>query len=153
VKLTFGGVAILATCAFLRSVSDVRSVKVVLVQEGAEVMGTPAFKNYTIHDSSYLPRKAKKAPRHVYWCGYSNMFGHLGFNVGENLFPEVTVSMLQANSTASEDDLLLYPCGGPCPTGFATFPGKILTFNGESSSSKCRLPGLRTNNVPTMCLV
>jgi hypothetical protein len=91
-----------------------------------------------------------KSPHHVFWCGYGNLFGGLGLNVGENLFPEVTVSMLQANSTASADDLLLYPCGGLCPTGFDHFPGKILTFNGESSPEKCRLPGLRTNNVSSV---
>jgi hypothetical protein len=37
------------------------------------------------------------------------------------------------------DDVLVYPCGGPCPA-LAGFPGTVLTVNGESTPLKCRIP-------------
>jgi len=48
----------------------------------------------------------------------------------------VEVSEIANDSNASAHDILLYPCGGRCDSK-STFPGKILTFNGESSAGKC----------------
>ena len=96
------------------------------------------------------PRRIpKKSPHHVFWCGYSNIFDQFQFNVGTNLFPEVNISKLQNNSSLDPNDILLYSCGPCVMTGkdmTTVFPGKVLTFNGEASVSKCIQP-TKDNNI------
>jgi hypothetical protein len=82
-------------------------------------------------------RKPKRSPRHVYWCGYRNMFDQLAFNMGDHLFPESNVTKLLPGFVSDKDDVLLYPCGGVCPFKDHSripleFKGLVITFNGES---------------------
>jgi hypothetical protein len=83
-------------------------------------------------------RKPKHSPRNVYWCGYRNMFDQFDLNMGDHLFPESNVTKLLPGFVSDKDDVLLYPCGGPCPfKNHAHIPlefkGKVLSFNGEST--------------------
>jgi hypothetical protein len=90
-------------------------------------------RNYSLQPSR---RRPIRSPGHVFWCGYPNLFTD-SMNMGDLLFPEVNVSMLGKLSTASEMDVLLFPCGGPCELAPSAFPGKILAFNGESFVKPC----------------
>jgi hypothetical protein len=95
-------------------------------------------------------RKPKRSPRHVYWCGYRNMFDQFDQNMGDHLFPESNVTELLPGFVSYEDDVLLYPCGGPCPIQDRAqiplkFKGKVLSFNGESTPC---LPPNHKNVVP-----
>lgn len=90
------------------------------------------------------PRIAKRAPHHVYTCGYDNLFSNPESSVAKALFPDSNVTYLYTLDHAEpfqDDDVLFYPCGGPCPIQpqkmATTFPGQILTVNGESVSWKC----------------
>jgi len=85
-----------------------------------------------IASHSRLKSNLTQLPRHIYWCGYPEPMFALDNNIGKSLFPEVHVSELEANSSMSTDDLLIFPCGGQCAIKVLDFPGKIVTFNGES---------------------
>ena len=96
-------------------------------------MTTPNLADVTVKDPV---RKPTRSPRHVYWCGYPNMFDQFDFNMGDHLFPESNVTKLLPGFESDKDDVLLYPCGGPCPIQHARIPlefkGQVLSFNGES---------------------
>jgi len=81
-------------------------------------------------------RSPKLSPRYVYWCGYPEPLFTMDINIGETLFPEVKVSKLEASSSVSTDDILLYACG-KCPIDILDFPGKVVVLNGESEKYKC----------------
>ena len=96
--------------------------------------------------SNSKPRVAPRAPHRVYTCGYGNLFSNPESSVAKALFPDANVTYLHSLNVAEpfqDDDVLLYPCGGPCPIKphemATTFPGTILTVNGESVSWKCNV--------------
>jgi hypothetical protein len=98
------------------------------------ILTTPKLADATVNDPV---RKPKRSPRHVYWCGYRNMFDQFEANMGDHLFPESNVTELLPGFVSDKDDVLLYPCGGPCPIKVRSqipleFKGKVLSFNGES---------------------
>jgi hypothetical protein len=83
-------------------------------------------------------RKPNRSPRHVYWCGYPNMFNQFAFNMGDHLFPENSITELRPGFVSGKDDVLLYPCGGPCTIKVRSqipieFKGQVVSFNGEST--------------------
>jgi Glycosyltransferase family 10 (fucosyltransferase) C-term len=110
------------------------------------------------------PPKPKRSPRHVYTCGYGNLFGAMGepfANLATALFPDANTSHWDENSRGAPpsldelgpDDVLIWPCGGTCPflptpEMAIKFPGPILTVNGESSPDKCDLGPSRDNVYP-----
>jgi hypothetical protein len=117
-----------------------------LYSPSEEILTTPNLAE-TVKDQV---RKPKRSPRHVYWCGYRNMFDQFDANMGDHLFPESNVTELLPGFVSDKDDVLLYPCGGPCPIKIPAqipieFKGKILSFNGESTPC---LPPHHKNVVP-----
>jgi Glycosyltransferase family 10 (fucosyltransferase) C-term len=108
------------------------------------------------------PRIAK-SPRHVYTCGYRNLFAmpEPWANLAKALFPDANTSHWDEHAPGAPpssedlgpDDVLIWPCGGACPfyptMEMATrFPGPILTVNGESVPEKCELGPPRDNIFP-----